>query len=779
MQPTPPQQSAPSGNLLVFFLLVLLIMLSYSQFQAWMYPNNNKRPDPGPEDVKVAKDRQNYQLPELPKPTASTDLITLGDENSTLRVVLDPLGGGVRRVTLNRFKASDVDGRPTDQPLDLVPPEANTHEPSNLLFHCEPGTDRPVDVLGNTRWKATVDEPGRKVTFTATASGLRFTKTYTLEPGEYHVGLEVKIERPAEEKTAARVRYQLTGAKGLPVEGKWFTNKFRNAIIGLEDEYGTPTRDFQDLMHISLWGNGTEIRHTPTNFLRYAATETQYFAHAIVVDENQDRTFLASARPTLERAVFHGRLVAKPQGNFDRFQVVSNDGKTTHTFFVRNEEERERFREEFDKPGPVAVVYRFLGYDPELKAAPRLALDVRVGEEAQGTHALWEDDILLRVTSKPVDLEPGASLKHRYLLYNGPVKPKLLAYLRGEDKVDPALVSLYVDKLHLYTLTDYQSPGFFGNIFYYTGITWLVITITNLIHILLSFLYHWVPNLGVCILLLTVVVRGLMYPLSRKQAVMAVKMQALAPQMKEMQERYKDDRLAMQQAQWELFRKHGVNPLGTCWVLLLQMPIFMGLWFALQESITFRLNDFWPTWIVNLAAPDMLWEWGRNIPFISRDMDYGSFLYLGPYLNVLPIIAVVFMVIQQQMMAPPPADEQQEMQQKMMKYMMIIFGVMFYKVAAGLTVYYIATTLWGFAERAMLPKASLKPEAAPADSPRLATTAGALPDSNAATNGGKKKNKKKAKPEVKEPETPATGLAAWGEGWSRWWNDILEQARKK
>ncbi|MFQ3593563.1 MAG: membrane protein insertase YidC [Gemmataceae bacterium] len=779
MQPTQPQQPAPAGNLLVFFLLVLLIMLSYSQFQAWMYPNANKRPD-SPEDVKSVKERQNYQLPVSLPPTAEPDLITLGDKGCTLRVVLDPRGAGVRQVTLNRFKASDVDGRPTDQPLDLVPAEANRDEPSNLLYHCEPGTDRPVDVLGRTRWKAHEDEPGRKVTFTATASGLRFTKIYTLEPNQYHVGLEVKIERPEEEKTAARVRYQLTGAKGLPVEGKWFTHKFRNAIIGLEDEYGTPTRDFQDLAHISLWGNGSEIRHTPTSFLRYAATETQYFAHAIVVDENQDRTFLASARPTLERAVFHGQLVSRPSGNFDRFQVISKDGRSTQTFFVR-EEDRERFREEMDKPGPVAVVYRFLGYDPELKAAPRLALDLRVGDAALGTHALWEDDIVLRVNTKPVDLEPGSSLTHRYLLYNGPVKPKLLAYLRGENKVDPELVSLYVDKLHLYTLTDYQSPGFFGNLFYYTGLTWLIITITNWIHILLGLLYYWIPNLGVCILLLTVVVRGLMYPLSRKQAVMAIKMQALAPQMKELQEKHKDDRMAMQQAQWELFRKHGVNPLGTCWVLLLQMPIFMGLWFALQESITFRLTDFWPTWIVNLAAPDMLWHWGRGIPFISRDMDYGSLLYLGPYLNVLPIIAVVFMVIQQQMMTPPPADEQQEMQQKMMKYMMIIFGVLFYKVAAGLCVYYIATTLWGFAERAMLPKAKLHPDASPAASAQLAASAGPLPETAVAvTNSSKKKAKKRAKADAKpQPEAPPTGLAKWREDWSRWWNDILEQARKK
>src|SRR5262249_46317162 len=112
--------------------------------------------------------------------------------------------------------------------------------------------------------------------------------------------------------------------------------------------------------------------------------------------------------------------------------------------------------------------------------------------------------------------------------------------------------------------------------------------------------------------------------------------------------------------------------------------------------------------ITNLAAPDMLFSWSQNIPFISRIEDYGSFFYLGPYFNLLPVIAVVLMIGQQKMMTPPPADEQQAMQQKMMKYMMIFFGLMFYKVAAGLCLYFIASSVWGFCERKLLPKK--KPE---------------------------------------------------------------------
>ncbi|MGL4553898.1 MAG: YidC/Oxa1 family membrane protein insertase, partial [Gemmataceae bacterium] len=429
------------------------------------------------------------------------------------------------------------------------------------------------------------------------------------------------------------------------------------------------------------------------------------------------------------------------------------------------------------------IVYRNLGFDPELGQAPKLALDVRVGKEAEATHAMWEDDITVRVNTRPIDLEPGKSVTHRYLLYNGPVKPSLLKHLGGDRKVDPALLSLYVDKLHLNTMTDYQSPGWFGHVWYRTGVTWLVISITNVIHFVLGHLYYWIPNLGLCVIVLTVMVRGVMYPLSRKQAMMGLKMQALAPEMKKLQQKYGEDKQGLQLAQWDLFKKHGVNPLGSCWVLLLQMPIFMGLWYALQESIVFRLAPFWPTWVVNLAAPDMLFGWGRGWPVISSDASYGGFLYLGPYLNILPIIAVVLMAIQQQMMTPPPADEQQEMQQKMMKYMMVFFGLMFYKVAAGLCLYYIATTLWGFAERAMLPKATL----APVNVDLAAASSSAPSDGVTATGpggitGGGKKNRKKrkeAKEAAAEAAEPTTGFGKWQQGWAEWWKDVLDQAKKK
>ncbi|MBY0232685.1 MAG: YidC/Oxa1 family membrane protein insertase, partial [Gemmataceae bacterium] len=410
----------------------------------------------------------------------------------------------------------------------------------------------------------------------------------------------------------------------------------------------------------------------------------------------------------------------------------------------------------------------------------KLALDIRTGSEAEATHALWEDDVTVRVNTQPEDLRPGARVVHSYTLYNGPVKPLLLSYLTGEKRVDAAVVSHYGDELKLNTMIDYQSASFW----YYTGWTWLVVSVTNLLHWLLNTLYYAVPNLGLCIILLTVLVRGLMFPLSRKQALMGIRMQALAPEMKKLQEKYKDsaDRSELAYAQLALYKKHGVNPVGSCWVMLLQMPVFLGLYYALQESITFRLGSFWPTWIENLAAPDMMFPWGRSVPMLTADSSYGGFLYLGPYFNILPIIAVALMMVQQQMMTPPPTDEQQEMNQKIMKWMMIFFGLMFYRVAAGLCIYYIASTLWGFAERQLLPKAESDKLAADA---RLALVAdapaGAIrsADAGGIVNSGKKKNKKKSAKEREQEKKEADAPKGIGQRLSDWWNDVLDKAKKK
>jgi YidC/Oxa1 family membrane protein insertase len=167
----------------------------------------------------------------------------------------------------------------------------------------------------------------------------------------------------------------------------------------------------------------------------------------------------------------------------------------------------------------------------------------------------------------------------------------------------------------------------------------------------------------------------------------------------------------------ELYRKHGYNPASGCLPVFIQLPIFVGLYRALMVDVELRdapLLTHAIRWCSNLAAPDMLFDWCSFMPgFITQ----GTGIFgLGPYFNLLPILTVFLFLWQQKKMMPPPTDDQQAMQQKMMKYMMYFMGILFFKVASGLCVYFIASTLWGIGERKFLPKK--KPEGVPEKSPR-------------------------------------------------------------
>jgi YidC/Oxa1 family membrane protein insertase len=202
-------------------------------------------------------------------------------------------------------------------------------------------------------------------------------------------------------------------------------------------------------------------------------------------------------------------------------------------------------------------------------------------------------------------------------------------------------------------------------------------------------------NYGLSIILLTLLVRMLMFPLGRKQAISAKKMQDLQPHLKAIQEKYKDDKEQQTRETFALYKKHGVNPVGGCIPALIQLPIFVGLWQALNTSVHLRHASF--LWIQNLAAPDMLFRFPVEVPF------------LGKYFNILPFLVVALMLVQTKLFSPPATTPEAEMQQKMMKYMMVFMAFMFYKVPSGLGLYFITSSLWQIGERLLLPKAVGKP----------------------------------------------------------------------
>jgi YidC/Oxa1 family membrane protein insertase len=719
-----------------------------------------------------------------PPTPAQPRTIELGGPDYFIHALLSTKGGGVQSLTLTKFQAASREGRPVfladgaRAPLDLIPDDPVL--PSFALYHFpDPGKPGetpppPVTTLGETTWKLegrSDNGEEQQVRFSAPVPGydhLTLHRVYSLRKKDYHLGLTIEIhdERDPEGKGEVRpFRYQLAGPHGVPIEGEWYTYTYRNAVIGMVDSRNNLWRTLEDSRRISYREGGDRIPEGPRagDFLQYAVVANQYFASGIVVDNKQPaadeggvdpKGILAWARPTLETEEVRGRLL-KVNLKTNEILVGMVQDKAEILRFCKLLPRARKEVEDLNLGEGDLVLVEAYQVDGQLVAG-----SIHHGDASRP----FLDDVTVRVNSEIVELKPGETRAHRFLLYQGPIKVMLLGQFSGDEAVDPDLVTRYGDTLHLSTLTDYRSAGIFGSISQAIHFTDLLIFCTKLMHWLLYLLLLIVRNEGLSIILLTVIVRGLMFPISRKQALMSQKMQALAPELKKVQEKYKNDPQGRTHAMMDLYRKHGVNPLGGCLPLLLQMPIFLGLYWALQESIRFRLAPF--LWIHNLAAPDMLIPWSTKIPWISDPNNMGGFLYLGPYFNVLPVLAVTLMLAVQKMMMPPAADEQQAMQQKMMKWMMILMGLFFYKVAAGLCLYFIASSAWGLAERKLLPKrqAALATAGGPAIP---AGGKGTGPPTRGKAAGRGKARGKKAVEEQRRFQRIRT-----------WWDELLRQAKK-
>ena len=227
-------------------------------------------------------------------------------------------------------------------------------------------------------------------------------------------------------------------------------------------------------------------------------------------------------------------------------------------------------------------------------------------------------------------------------------------------------------------------------------------------------LFYWpTGNYALAIIMLTVLVRSLMIPISRKAALNAQMMQYLQPEIKRIADHYKDDMQKRASAQRELFARYKYNPLGGCLLMFIQLPIFMGLYRGLSVDIALRDQPLIPglDWCSNLAAPDQLFRWDSWMPGFIADQTG----WLGPYFNLLPILTIVLFLVQQKMFMPPATDDQQKMTQRMMTLMMVFMGVLFFKVPSGLCLYFVTSSIWGIIERKMIPKPKLPDNLPPLD----------------------------------------------------------------
>lgn len=191
-----------------------------------------------------------------------------------------------------------------------------------------------------------------------------------------------------------------------------------------------------------------------------------------------------------------------------------------------------------------------------------------------------------------------------------------------------------------------------------------------------------ISNYGVDIILLTLVLNLLLFPLTRASLMSMKRMQLVQPQINKLKEKFKNDQQRLTKETMELYKKHNVNPMGGCLPMILQMPVFISLYVALSKSFDLLNARF--LWISDLTSPDSVY-----LPF--------SLPILGNKIHVLPLIMMVGMVVQQRITSSsmPTSDPQMAQQQKTMAVMMpIMFGFLFYQMPSGLVLYWLTNTVF-------------------------------------------------------------------------------------
>lgn len=205
---------------------------------------------------------------------------------------------------------------------------------------------------------------------------------------------------------------------------------------------------------------------------------------------------------------------------------------------------------------------------------------------------------------------------------------------------------------------------------------WLTILAVPLFW-LLQWLYQWVGNWGVAIILLTVIIKLIFYPLSEASYRSMAKMRVMAPKLQRLKEQYGDDRQRMQQAMMELYKTQGVNPLGGCLPIVVQIPVFIALYWVLLASVELRHAPFM-LWIDDLSRPDTLFG-----------------VWFGMPIGLLPILMGATMVIQTRLNPEPPDP----IQAKVMKIMPIAFSIFFFFFPAGLVLYWLVNNVLSIAQQ--------------------------------------------------------------------------------
>lgn len=260
-------------------------------------------------------------------------------------------------------------------------------------------------------------------------------------------------------------------------------------------------------------------------------------------------------------------------------------------------------------------------------------------------------------------ISPGVLKSEEFMLYAGPLDEKKINVL-GEDATG---------------IVDY---GLFGGV-------------SKVLLAMMKVFFRWTGNWGVAIIILTIIINIVLFPLTLKSFVSMQQMKKVQPHVEKLKELHKDNPQRLNKEIMELYKKYNVNPLGGCLPLLLQMPIFIALYQALMNTIDLKGGKF--LWIADLSRPDAV-PLPVTLPF------------MGNSINVLPLLMAIGMFFQQKMSQGAGAlSPEQATQQKMMMVLFpVLFGFMFYNMPSGLVLYWLTNTVLMTTEQGMISKRMAK-----------------------------------------------------------------------
>ncbi|HYF51831.1 MAG TPA: membrane protein insertase YidC [Planctomycetota bacterium] len=306
-----------------------------------------------------------------------------------------------------------------------------------------------------------------------------------------------------------------------------------------------------------------------------------------------------------------------------------------------------------------------------LKTDPTHA-DKRLAEPNEGIQAV-------RKRSESLEAQKGTRID-RYAMYMGPANEAQLMTAEQELKLDSYFLS---HAIHYCDIFYWQWPR----------VDWLA----RKMMVMFTWLYSLFGNYGLSVILLTLIIKLALHPLQRKGTISMSKMQKLQPEIKKIQDKYKDQksteaRQRMMQETQDLYSRAGISPLSGCLPMFLQIPIFSALYGVFNRAWEIRGAEF--LWIKDLSQQDMF----AHIPFWPHEI------------NLLPIIYVVMTIIQQFYITPPPKtdDPSQEQMRKMMMFMPLMFSIMFYRMPSGLILYFAAQAIFGMLESWYIKKYLIK-----------------------------------------------------------------------